>query len=266
MAGAWVRKRVLIVVRTYPTPAQTGIEVSCTAAITEDGQWIRIYPIPYRFMEPDQKFTKYQWISVDLQKAQNDIRPESYKLDINSIRIESSVGTANGWQERKDIVLPLRSSSMCSIRAVRDNNGSPTLGIFRPKSITELKIVATTPDWSPRQRGILSQQLLPFQSTPDKALEKIPYEFRYRFNCDERNCSGHDMICTDWEMGQSYRSWRGRYGATWEEKFRERYEHDMKDRYDTHFFVGNLHQFPNAWIVVGLFYPPKTPELDLFHD
>jgi len=40
----------------------------------------------------------------------------------------------------------------------------------------------------------------------------------------------------------------------------------MKDRYDTHFFVGNLHQFPNAWIVVGLFYPPKTPELDLFHD
>jgi hypothetical protein len=33
---------------------------------------------------------------------------------------------------------------------------------------------------------------------------------------------------------------------------------------DLHFFVGNLHQYPGTWIVVGLFYPPlsnpsKTP-------
>jgi hypothetical protein len=26
---------------------------------------------------------------------------------------------------------------------------------------------------------------------------------------------------------------------------------------DTHFYVGTIHQYPNAWIIVGLFYPPK---------
>ena len=35
MAGVWVKKRVLIVVRTYPTPAKSTIEASCTAAISE---------------------------------------------------------------------------------------------------------------------------------------------------------------------------------------------------------------------------------------
>ena len=32
------RRKVLIVVKTYPTPARKGGEVSCTAAITEDGK------------------------------------------------------------------------------------------------------------------------------------------------------------------------------------------------------------------------------------
>jgi hypothetical protein len=35
----WIKKRVLITVRTYPTPAKKGIEVSCTAGITDDGKW-----------------------------------------------------------------------------------------------------------------------------------------------------------------------------------------------------------------------------------
>ena len=38
----------------------------------------------------------------------------------------------------------------------------------------------------------------------------------------------------------------------------------MIDKLDTHFFVGNLHQYPNAWQIVGLFYPPKQLVRDLF--
>jgi hypothetical protein len=72
------------------------------------------------------------------------------------------------------------------------------------------------------------------------------------------------MICTDWEMGQSYRRWSRQYGDEREQAFRQRYETDMMGRYDTHFYVGNLHQFPNAWIVVGLFYPPFPTTKDMF--
>jgi hypothetical protein len=72
------------------------------------------------------------------------------------------------------------------------------------------------------------------------------------------------MMCTDWEMGEAYRHWRRKYGDGWEAKFRQRFETEMIEKNDTHFYVGNLHQFPNAWIVIGLFYPPHETTRDMF--
>ena len=69
------------------------------------------------------------------------------------------------------------------------------------------------------------------------------------------------MSCTDWEMGESWRSWKDKYGEQWEQKFRQRYETEMIERLDTHFYVGTVHQHPDAWIIVGLFYPPVSTEL-----
>jgi hypothetical protein len=81
MAGIWLTKRVLIVVRTYPTPAKSTIEASCTAAISHDGQWIRMFPVPARLMDQDKRFAKWQWIDVSLLKAPSDTRPKSYKIN-----------------------------------------------------------------------------------------------------------------------------------------------------------------------------------------
>ena len=53
------KKRALIVVRTYPTPAKSGAEVSCTAAITDKGEWLRLFPVPWRYLPQDQRFRKY---------------------------------------------------------------------------------------------------------------------------------------------------------------------------------------------------------------
>jgi len=41
-----------------------------------------------------------------------------------------------------------------------------------------------------------------------------------------------------------------------------KYEREMVERFDTHFFVGTVHTHPNAWIIVGLFYPPPRPQVD----
>ena len=47
-------------------------------------------------------------------------------------------------------------------------------------------------------------------------------------------------------------------------KFRQKYEREMIDKNDTHFYVGNIHQHPDNWLIVGLFYPSKQPMGDLF--
>lgn len=255
MENGWSTKRILITVRTYPVPARRGVEVSCTAGITEDGQWIRLFPVPYRFLDADRRFKKYQWIDVSVKKASEDNRPESYKLNADSINILSQVSTTRRWQDRKDLVFPLKRHCLCCIKQEQEEGGSPTLGVFKPGNIQQFLIEPTETEWTHEQRSLLGQQVM-FQEGPEHELEKIPYNFRYEFQCDESSCNGHSLSCTDWEMGQAYRSWRRQYGDNWEQKFRQRFETEMISRYDTHFYVGTVHRYPQSWIIVGLFYPP----------
>jgi len=258
------KKRVLITVRTYPVPANKGAETSCTAAISEDGDWVRIFPVPYRSLPISQRFKKFQWIEADLKKAGSDTRPESHNIDITSIKLGELVPTTKEWSQRRALLRPLMRASMCAIRRELDANGHPTLGIFSPKTIKRLLIEPCSPDWNTNQKAILSQKSFGFDAAAPKAeLQKIPFDFYYEFTCDDLGCKGHKMSCTDWEMAEAYRGWKIKYGDGWEAKFRERFERDMIEKFDTHFFVGTMHGHPKNWLIVGLFYPPKKQK-DLF--
>jgi len=248
-------KKALIVVRTYPTPAKKGAEVSCTAAITDSGEWLRLFPVPWRYLAAEEQFRRYQWVEVIVEKA-SDPRPESYKLTQNGIKIISpQLSSDNEWHLRREIIEPLRAHCLCCLVKGRDTNGYPTLGVFKPRTIEKLIITSEDPSWTPAQQAILTQGHL-FAEKPKQQLEKIPYKFQYRFLCDDAECKGHTLSCTDWEMAEAYRRWRDQYGEQWEEKFRQKFETEMINKFDTHFFVGTVHQHPGSWIIVGLFYPP----------
>jgi hypothetical protein len=214
-------------------------------------------------MDQDKRFAKWQWIDVSLLKAPSDSRPESYKLSPDSIAIGDAVGPQDGWRARRDLINPLKRLSMCGIQQEREEHGSPTLGVFRPHEIERLLIDPAAENWTEAQLATLTQDSL-FEKAPARTLEKIPFDFRYKFRCGDVGCNGHTMMCTDWEMGQAYRSWRRKYGDQWEAKFRQRFEKEMIEKNETHFFVGTVHQHPGSWIIVGLFYPPRRDTHDLF--
>lgn len=258
----WVKKRVLITVRTYPVPASSTIEASCTGGIA-DGNWIRLFPVPYRSLDDDQRFSKWHWIDVEVTKPSTDKRPESFKIKPDSIEIIGTIGTAREWRDRRAAVRPLLRPSMCAIRRERDEKGAPTLGLFKPAEIIRLTIEAGSEQWTPAERRILQQDTL-FHKAPADTLEKIPFNFKYEFRCADAACKGHEMMCTDWEIGQAYRAWRQKHGDNWERPFRQKFEADMVQKYDTHFFVGTVHRHPSNWIIVGLFYPPIQTTRDLF--
>jgi len=250
------QKKVLVTVKTYPTPASKGAEVSCSAGITGDGKWIRLFPIPFRFMGGSQQFRKYQRIEVAATKSSSDLRKESFEVDIDTLKILSNpLPTKDAWKARKEIILPLQAPSLCYLKRRRKQTGD-TLGVFKPKTIHKFVIQPDTPEWAPAEREKLLQ-LSVYDKHPFKPLEKVPYRFFYRFTCDEAHCSGHKLMCVDWELGQAYRIWRRKYGAKWEWAIINRFETDMILRYDTYFFVGTVHGHPGAWIIIGLFYPPK---------
>ena len=253
-------KRALVVVRTYPVPSDSGIESSCTAAITDKGEWLRLFPVPWRLLPPAQQFHKYQWVDFTVIKATDDARQESHHLRPDGISIVSAeLTTARNWQARKDVVLPLRAHCLCCLAKQRDAQQFPTLGIIRPESIVRLRISPDPTPWTKAQIEMLRQQHF-FAEAPEQELEKIPFKFYYEFRCPEPTCKGHTLMCTDWEMGQSYRAWKSKYGDQWQEQFRLTYEAKMIQKYDTHFYVGTVASHPNRWIVIGLFYPPRETE------
>jgi hypothetical protein len=252
----WIKKRVLITVRSYPNPSAKSVEASCTAGITDGGKWIRLYPVPYRLLDDSQRFKKYQWVTVDVTKARNDFRPESHNPRLDQIQVGKTLPATDGWRARWSVIQPLLDVSMCAIQRARDEHGFPTLGMVKPKEITKLSIEDSPANWTPKQQASLNQGLL-FESGPSQKLEKIPFDFKYEFRCSDPACKGHKMTCTDWEIAEAYRSWRRRYGNNWQYAFRNKFEKEMIQKFDTHFFVGNQHQAPTAWIIVGLFYPPQ---------
>ena len=97
--------------------------------------------------------------------------------------------------------------------------------------------------------------------TPSGDLELIPFRFRYRFHCDDDSCNGHHIAAIDWEVGQSYRSWRRRYGESgWRGAMRQKYLEELPEK-DLHFVVGT-HRVYQSWMIVGLIYPPRVEVLE----
>ncbi len=104
------REKVLITIKTYPTLSSKYDEVVCTAGLREDGSWVRIYPIPFRKLDDYERYRKFDWIEVDLERNLTDQRPESHRLN-SSIKVLHHVDTRQYWRERRDLVLSKSGSS-----------------------------------------------------------------------------------------------------------------------------------------------------------
>ena len=255
------RLELLIIVKTYPQPSTSYREVVCTAGVTRDGDFVRLYPINFRTLNYAQQFRKYEWIALDARKhVGRDFRKESYRPDIDSIEVGDFIPTRSGnWDERAKFALAKVSQSLEHLNQKREED-TTSLGVFRPKSIDDLEVTAReSPDWTPSQASALLQ--LGFWDNPkarNKPLRKVPFDFHYRFKCDDSRCNGHRISIHDWEAGVLY--WKlVDDGAAPDEaaaKVKSKFLNDLcgEDK-STHFFVGTMLEYPNRWIVLGLFYP-----------
>jgi hypothetical protein len=105
--AGYEKTKVLITVMTYPHPSRGYQELVCTAGVTEAGEWVRLYPVDYRYRPRQQQFRKYQWIEVELSGRGNgnDNRKESRKPDLHSIRILGApLDTQDEWRSRREII------------------------------------------------------------------------------------------------------------------------------------------------------------------
>lgn len=255
-------KTLLITVKAYPNPSKKYGETVCCAGIELfNKKWIRLYPIPFRDLDDDKKFKKYCIIKVKCHKATDDNRPESYKVNADSITILDWADTKDNWSRRKSIVLPTLSRSMCLVYKEASEHDK-SLALIKPCSINFCWERANIKDQDIRESCYAQ---LSFLNKRKNSIEQIPFNFYYDFNCYGINdCPGHKFPIIDWEIGQAYRSWQSIYRS--EELLLEKIRERWLDRIcslnnDVYFYVGNMKRFRKNFMILGVFYPKRKSDL-----
>ena len=101
----------------------------------------RLYPVPYRLLDGANQFQKWEWIKASISTTDGDARPESRRIDTDSIQRDGNViKPKNGdWSERVRWIQPHIVPSFAALEARRQATGE-TLGFLRTSKIIELKI------------------------------------------------------------------------------------------------------------------------------
>lgn len=249
---------------TYPHPSRRHQETVCTAGITESANWVRLYPIDYRYRPGHQRFRKWQWIEVALAPSGYgaDQRTESREPDLSTLRILGGpLSTKDDWRERRAIIDPMPHHTLKQLEALYDAQ-RVSLGIVRPKRVLDLKVTPVEREWPAKYQELWSQLRL---FGTQKPLRKIPYKFQYVFECEDSD-RPHQVMNEDWELGVLFLKEVERRGS--EDQAVRSVRHNFldvmcrKDR-DTRFFMGTRHPY-NEWLVIGTFWPPKEHPGTLF--
>lgn len=260
------KKNILVLVKAYPEKSKTHGSSVCTAGITKDGKWIRIYPIRLERFDSNHKvMKKWSWIEANVEKSKERLnRIESYKVDESSIKlIDSSLTntTSNSkiWMKRNSIIFPnFINKSVEELNLLKKKNNI-SLGMIKPKSF-EFYLRTPIDEIEIKEQKLIQTTL---HGKKINVPDEIGNHFAYKFKCNEKKCNGHNMICEDWEIRESFRSWRLKYpnSEVLKEKLFEKYQNFMEKR-DLYFIMGTTNP-SNQWVIIGLYYPPKRKNRSL---
>lgn len=269
------KERLLVTVKTYPTLSRKYGETVCTAAVREDGSWVRLYPVPFRRLDEEERYRKFDWIECGLVKRREDPRPESYRPAGEIVRV-GHMGTSGRWRARRELLLGVtrvydRLSDV--IEGAKENEVS--LAVFKPKRVVKFGWEQDEREWSRERlaemRGLYGQ--LDLFGDNDwrrtfRLVDKLPYSFSYRF--EDTVGQQSELTILDWEIGMLY--WNCLASAVGDEqaaleKVRAKYIGEFS-RADLHFFLGTTQRFhrvaPNPWVIVGVFPIPPESQTSLF--
>ena len=103
------KERILILCKTYPSPSAKYTETSCVAGMTEAGQFIRLYPVPFRMVSDERQFKKWQWITARVGRSNDDRRHESHRIFVDTIELGEVISSEKAWALRRPLLENCRS-------------------------------------------------------------------------------------------------------------------------------------------------------------
>jgi hypothetical protein len=247
------RTRVRILVKAFPQHSQKYEETVCCAGVTDEGRLIRLFPITYRRLPFEHRFDRFDLIEAILTKASSDHRPESFRVDHDSIRVIER-GKAVSDESKVQLWQPHVTGSLEALH--QDNKATQrSLGIIRPDTgslrfFSRAAKVEEQQDTQGMQASLFEKALRPLAPTE--------FAFGYKYSS-----AGHPHTHTiqDWEVQAAYLAYIKRYG-TREEALRmldQEYGVRVPTRHP-HFIMGTMKLHPRTFILIGVLRTGIDPE------
>jgi hypothetical protein len=257
-------EKIFVIAKTYPTRSKKYKELVCTAGINERGEWLRIYPIPFRNLEGYRKFQKYTWIEAEVERDTSDPRPESHRINTSTIEILEHIPPDKLWLARRQLILESTKvyTNLEEIIQAANKQNILSLCIFKPTQYVDIEVQenqAPKPtkeeeiEFVKANRTLFDNEACEVEFT---GMPYIPYKFKIKFKDDAGKASSMSVI--DWEISQLYLKYqhRPRVGV---EKVKEKLTGLFEK--DLYLFLGTMRQMHgwtnNPYTIIGLFYPPK---------
>lgn len=252
---------VLVTVKAAPNPSAKSGETVCVAGLALSknrmaSQWVRLYPINFRFLEQDQRFKKYDIIRVRATPANGDSRVESWRPDMSTMTV---VDHLDPWTRRRALLDPAGSDTMCRLN--RENQAAPvaaSLGLVPVRELTELRV---TPHrgWTAEEQAKIAayvSQLDLFNDSDKSPLEAPRFEGHYRWKCFDSHCRGHEQSIIDWEFVALQRRLSSASDAEVRAAIQAKFVDMMfQAARRPAFFVGNQAKRHHVFHVLGVYYP-----------
>lgn len=248
---------VLIWGKTTPELSTKHYETVCTGGVLEDGRYVRLYPIPFRFLE--DKFSKYQMVRLRIKKSNGDSRPESHSVEPGSIEVlDAHFDTSpKGLAHRSLYMFRDPTYLVGSVEELlhRQKTVGQSIGMVKVREILRISHESRTDDEKAKFQRKLEElrerqkQQRIFEEEADLA---VLDNARFRehtiivhWYCHDPNCNGHKMSCLDWEFS----------ALIWREGIEEAVgyvEYVLRRSLPhLHFILGNLKGHPRSFVIGG---------------
>lgn len=240
---------LMLMVKTYPQPSKKYQNLVCSAGITDDGRWMRLYPVKFELFQGRESIHKYDILRLKVEKNGSDLRKESYKvIEI----LDRSTKDEADWSERERWINKVGIDMSMEDLQRRYHEDFTSLGIIRPMDIQ--KLISEKPV-SEEDIQISKDIQMTLFNEPIRIVDEIMNKFQYVFSCDGQY--EHGIMCEDWELLEAYRKYWEIYEdpeIVWR-KLNDRFFDWLLGR-DLHFVMGTHSRFP-TWMIIGLHYPPQ---------
>ena len=242
----------IIIVKAAPQLSTKHGETVCTAGITRNRQWVRLFPVAFRTLQEAQQFGRWDIVRYAWQPPRDDRRPESRRVQHHSLTIDGSFPRG----QRFGLITPMIKTSLAEER-----NQGRSLAFIRPairKFVVEKKpedeIAQEREKFkaAAKQTDLFLEPIVPYQP--------CPYRFKYDYETADGKRTG---TCQDWETEATFFKWRSEYSETDAiKRMKLRWGEEMPAG-GLLFAMGTHSLYPDVWLINGLIQMSDVGQLVL---